>query len=58
MPFLTETYTRSTGRYVVSCVRDERTWRYELFGRGEGSMFRFDAFVIESATDFRRGTCC
>ena len=49
VPFLTETYTRSTGRYVVSCVRDERTWRYELFGRGEGSMFRFDAFVIESA---------
>ena len=49
VPFLTETYTRSTERFVVSCVRDETTWRYELFGRGEGSMFRFDILVIESA---------
>ena len=49
VPFLTETYRRSTGRLVVSCVRDEETWEYELFGRGEGSMFRLDTFVIDSA---------
>ncbi len=49
VPFLTETYARSTERFVVSCVRDQEAWRYELFGRGEGSMFRFDTYVIESA---------
>ena len=49
VPFLAETYRRSTERLVVSCVRNEATWRYELSGRGEGSMFRLDAFVIESA---------
>ena len=53
--FLTETYTRSTERFVVSCVRDERMWGYELFGRGEGSMFRFDVLVIEAADGRRAG---
>ena len=47
--FLTKTYRRSTERLLVSCVRDEEMWRYEMFGRGEGSMFRFDTLVIESA---------
>ena len=45
--FLTKTYRRSTERLLVSCVRDEEMWTYELFGRGEGSMFRFDPLVIE-----------
>ena len=58
IPFLAETYRRSTERLVVSCVRDEEMWRYELVGRGEGSMFRFDTLVIESMrTDARPGTC-
>ena len=48
VPFLTKTYRRSTERFVVSCVRDEEMWRYELFGRREGSMFRFGTLVIES----------
>ena len=48
IPFLAQTYRRSTRRLAVSCVRDEEAWRYELSGRREGAMFRLDALVVES----------
>ena len=58
IPFLARTYRRSTERLLVSCVRDEEMWRYELVGRGEGSMFRFGTLVIESMDGRSAGTCC
>jgi hypothetical protein len=48
IPFLDRLYQRSAARYVVSCVRGEEMWRYELFGRREGSQYRFDVLVVES----------
>ena len=40
-------YRRGTERYLVSCVRSEEMWRYELNGRSERSAHRHEIRVIE-----------
>ena len=48
IPFLTKTYQAATQRYLVSCVRDESIWHYELYSRSKNSPHRYEIRVIES----------
>ncbi len=49
VPFIARTYSVAERRQVVSCVRDEANWRYELVGRSEGSDPGRSFVVIEDA---------
>ena len=42
-------YSRGAKRSLVTCVRDEALWRYELEGRSEQSVDRRELRVIEAA---------
>ena len=48
VPFLAETDTRGRGRYLVSGVRDDALWRYELEGRSEENLARRVLGVVET----------
>jgi GNAT superfamily N-acetyltransferase len=49
LSFLAMVYEQGAGRYPVACVRDETLWRYELSGKSELDVNRFDLDVIEDA---------
>lgn len=49
IPTLMEIDAEGAKRQVVSCVRDERLWRYELTGKSEKNLNRFEIRVVESA---------
>ena len=49
VPFLTRTYQQGNRRFLVSCVRDEEMWRYELLSRSEKASHKFVICVIETA---------
>ena len=49
VPFLSRVYEQGTRRFLVSCVRDEEIWRYELLSRSEKSPHRYVICVIETA---------
>ena len=51
LPFLTELYLQSCRRYLVSCVRDEQIWRYELNGRTPKNVNTSVIKIIESDAD-------
>jgi hypothetical protein len=46
--FLTELYSQGSRRYLVSCVRDVETWRYELSGRSPKNVNGSVIKIIES----------
>jgi GNAT superfamily N-acetyltransferase len=48
IPSLMEFQAESSKRQVVSCVRDERLWRYELTGKSEKNVNRVEIRVVES----------
>ena len=48
--FVSRLYDKGMRRYLVSCVRDERLWRYELFGRSENTFDERETCVVEAAT--------
>ena len=48
--FVSRLYDKGMRRYLVSCVRDETLWRYELFGRSENTYRRTETCVVEAAT--------
>ncbi len=50
LPFIARLYDVAMGRYLVSCVRDERLWRYELNGRSENTYCELEICVVEAAT--------
>ncbi len=50
LPFLSRLYDEAMGRYLVSCVRDERLWRYELNGRSKNTYSELQVCVVEAAT--------
>lgn len=50
IPFLLELYRHGSQRYLVSCVRDEQTWRYELSGRSPKNVNNTVIKIIESAS--------
>jgi hypothetical protein len=51
LPFLVDLYAHSTQRYLVSCVRDESLWQYELTGRNLQNVNHSVVKIIESETD-------
>jgi hypothetical protein len=46
--FLAELYQIGSRRSLVSCVRDEALWRYEISGKSSGNANRFELRVIET----------
>ena len=50
IPFLIKTYESSFKRSLVSAVRDEAEWRYELTGKRQYNINRRDIFIIENQT--------
>ncbi len=50
LPFIARLYDEAMGRYLVSCVRDERLWRYELNGRSENTYGELEMCVVKAAT--------
>ncbi len=48
IPFLVEISSQRNQRYLVSCVRDEQTWRYELIGRSPNNVYNSVIKIIES----------
>ncbi len=51
IPFLVELSSESNQRYLVSCVRDEHVWRYELSGRSPNNVYNPMIKIIETKTD-------
>ena len=50
LPFIARLYDEAMGRYLVSCVRDQRLWRYELNGRSKNTYSELEICVVEAAT--------
>ncbi len=48
LPFLVELTSQSNQRYLVSCVRDESLWQYELSGRSPQNVNHSVIKIIES----------
>ena len=51
LPFLVELYSKSNERYLVSCVRAEHLWRYELSGRSPQNVNHSVIKIIASNSD-------
>ena len=50
LPFITEAYQRGCRRSLVSCIRDEVLWQYELAGRSERCFDRRVLCIVETPT--------
>ena len=50
VPFVSRLYRAGMRRYLLSCMRDEELWRYELFGRSEDTYGLTEICVLETAT--------
>lgn len=50
LPFIGRLYDKAMRRYLVSCVRDESLWRYELNGRSKNTYSELEICVVEAAT--------
>ncbi|MFI1398144.1 GNAT family N-acetyltransferase [Streptomyces sp. NPDC020681] len=50
IPLLTELDDRMRRRVLLSCLRDEAQWTYELSGRSPGHMMRSEILIVESST--------
>ena len=50
LPFMARLYGEAMGRYLVTCIRDERLWRYELNGRSKNTYAELELGIVESAT--------
>ncbi len=55
LPFLVDLYAQSNQRYLVSCVRDESLWKYELGGRSPLNVNYSVVRIIESPSDVTVG---
>jgi hypothetical protein len=51
LPFLRELTSKSDQRYLVSCVRDESVWQYELSGKSPQNVNYSVIMIIESPAD-------
>jgi hypothetical protein len=49
IPFIMEVYAHACKRRLVSCVRDETQWRYDLSGQSRKNVTRLEWRVIERA---------
>ena len=48
LPFIANLYYQANARYMLSCLRDEALWRYELHGKSEKNVNRSSLRIIES----------
>jgi len=48
LPFLVQVYKQTIRRYLVTCIYDEASWQYELFGRSTESVNRSELRIIET----------
>jgi hypothetical protein len=55
LTFIAETYEQGMQRYLVTSVRDEALWRYELHGKSDRNVNRRELRVIETAGGERVG---
>jgi hypothetical protein len=53
--FIKRTADHGASRYLLTCVRDEAQWRYEIEGHSERSLIRRELRIIESADGERVG---
>jgi hypothetical protein len=49
IPFLMEVYEYACQQWLVTCVRDEAIWRYELTGQSEKNIERLEFRILERA---------
>jgi hypothetical protein len=49
IPFLMDTYAQSCRRRLVTCVRDESIWRYDLGGQSRENVERLEFRILERA---------
>ncbi len=49
IPFLMEVYAHACQRRLITCVRDEAIWRYELTGQSEKNVDRLEYRILERA---------
>ncbi len=47
IPFLMETYARGCQRRLITCVREEALWHYELTGMSERNVERLEFRILE-----------
>ena len=55
IPFIARLNDEAMSRYLVSCVRNEELWRYELSGKSKNTFGEVEICVVGSATDERMG---
>jgi hypothetical protein len=48
IPFMAEVYDHAAQRSLVSCIRDQALWRYELSGRSSENVQRTDLCIVET----------
>jgi GNAT superfamily N-acetyltransferase len=48
LPFITQVYAEGARRYLVTAVRDEAIWRYELTGKHPQNANRYELRLIET----------
>jgi hypothetical protein len=47
IPFLMEVYSHACKRRLITCIRDEAIWRYELTGQSRDNCERFEYCILE-----------
>jgi len=47
LDFIAEVYRVGNRRYLVSCIRDKSIWHYELVGKSENNVNRYELRIIE-----------
>jgi hypothetical protein len=47
IPFLMEVYTHACQRRLITCVRNEALWRYELTGQSSNNVDRLEIRILE-----------
>ena len=53
--FILDLYEHASGRYLLSCQRDEAIWRYELSGMSEKNINRSEIRLIETVAGEKVG---
>ncbi len=55
LPFIASLYDQGCQRYPLSCVWTPELWRYELNGKSEKNVNRYELYLIESTAGERAG---